>query len=103
MSSSSSDDFIFLAVALCHEFKKEKKTKRKYWVHDIFRARLNEGEFHTLFGRLQQDEQKFYKYYRMSSEKFNELFDLLRIPLTKQNTKFRQSISPQERLTVFLR
>ncbi|CAH1968683.1 unnamed protein product [Acanthoscelides obtectus] len=38
----------------------------------------------------------------MSSEKFNQLFDLLRIPLTKQNTKFRQSISPHERLTIFL-
>ncbi|KAK0084045.1 hypothetical protein PV326_006437, partial [Microctonus aethiopoides] len=39
---------------------------------------------------------------RMSPEKFNQLIEILNVSLTKQNTKFRQSIGPYERLTVFL-
>lgn len=103
MSSSSSDEVILLASLFHQPNENNRKRKRKYWIHNIFRARLEEGEFHTLFRRLQDDERKFYKYYRMTPDKFNELLELVRIPLSKQNTKFRQSISAHERLTVFLR
>lgn len=98
------DDDIF-ALAICYKYAKikRKKSQRKFWVHNIFRSRLKEGEFHTLFRRLQEDEAKFYKYYRMTPIKFNQLIEILEMPLTKQNTKFRQSIGPYERLTVFLR
>ena len=37
----------------------EKKVKRTYWIHNVFRARENEGEFHTLFGRLKDDRKNF--------------------------------------------
>jgi len=41
----------------------EKRKKRKYWIHKVFRAREKEGEFHTVFGRLKDDRQQFFKYF----------------------------------------
>jgi hypothetical protein len=29
--------------------EEEKREKRKYWIHNVFREREGEGEFHTLF------------------------------------------------------
>jgi hypothetical protein len=46
--------------------EEEKRQKRKYWIHKVFRAREEEGEFHTLFGRLKDERQQFFKYFRMS-------------------------------------
>ncbi|KAK0073532.1 hypothetical protein PV326_013309, partial [Microctonus aethiopoides] len=63
---------------------------------------LQEGEFHTIFGKLQDDDVKFYKYFRMTPEKFNQLRGISNFPLPEENTKFRQSIGAYERLTVFL-
>jgi hypothetical protein len=45
---------------------KEKRIKRKHWIHKVFREREEEGEFYTLFGRLKGERQKFFKYFRMS-------------------------------------
>jgi hypothetical protein len=53
-------------------FLQKKRKNRKLWVHKVFRAREEEGEFHT-FGRLKDDRQKFYKYFRMSVSKFETL------------------------------
>lgn len=53
---------------LSEEEKREKK--RKYWIHNVFRARKEEGEFHTPFGRQKDDRQKYFKHFRMSFSKF---------------------------------
>jgi hypothetical protein len=37
----------------------EKRKKRKCWIHKVFRAREEGGEFHTLFGRLKDDRKNF--------------------------------------------
>jgi hypothetical protein len=37
----------------------EKRNKRKLWFYKVFRPREEEGEFHTLFGLLRDDRQKF--------------------------------------------
>jgi hypothetical protein len=39
--------------------EEKRKKKRKYWIHKVFRAREEEGDFHTPFGRLKDDRQKF--------------------------------------------
>ena len=41
--------------------EEERRKKRKYLIHEVFRAREEEGEFHTLFGRLKDDMQKFFQ------------------------------------------
>jgi len=50
---------IAFGLFLLVEEEKRKKEKRKYWIHKVFRAREEEGEFHTLFGRLKDDRQIF--------------------------------------------
>jgi len=81
----------------------KKKKKRKYRIHKVFRAREEEGEFHTLFGRLKDDRQKFFKYFRMSFLKFENLKQLLHTDIEKRNTIWRRSIRTEERLAVTLR
>jgi len=63
-----------------------RKSKKKYWIHDTFQTREEEGEFHTLFGRLNDDRQKFSKYFRMSFSKFENLKQLLQTDTEKKNT-----------------
>jgi hypothetical protein len=43
---------VIIACGLYLLAEEEKRKKRKLWVHKEFRAREEEGEFHTLFGRL---------------------------------------------------
>jgi hypothetical protein len=77
--------------------KKKSEKKRKLWVHKVFRAREEEGEFHTLFGHLKGDRQKFCKYFRMSVSKFENLKELLHTVIEK-NTRWRRNITTEERL-----
>jgi hypothetical protein len=77
--------------------------KGKYWIHKVFQAREEEGEFHTLFGHLKDDRQKFFKYFRMNFSKFENLKQLLHTDIEKRNTRWRRSIRVKERLTLTLR
>lgn len=45
-----------LYLLLEEEEEEEKLEQRKYWIHYVFRAREQEGEFHNLFGRLKDDK-----------------------------------------------
>jgi hypothetical protein len=42
---------VIIACGLYLLAEEEKRKKRKYWTHKVFREREDEGEFHTLFGR----------------------------------------------------
>jgi hypothetical protein len=72
----------------------ERRKKRKYWIYKVFRAREEEGEFHTLFGRLKDDRQKFFKYFRMSFSKFESLKQFLHTDIEKKNTQFLCQLPP---------
>ena len=37
--------------------------ERKFWEHPIVAARTLEGAYYTLYGRLQEDERKFFNFY----------------------------------------
>jgi hypothetical protein len=82
--------------------EEEKRKKRKYWTHKVFRAR-EDGEFHTLFGRLKDDRQKFFKYFRRIFSKFENLKQLLDRDSEKKNTRWRRSVGTEERMTLPLR
>jgi hypothetical protein len=69
----------------------------------VFQAREDEGEFYTLFGRLKNDRQKFFKYFRMNFSKFENLKQLLHSYIEKKNKQWRRSIITEERLAVTLR
>lgn len=97
--SSSEEETILVALAL----SEEEERKKRLWIHDINLSRNKEGEYHTLFPRLKLDNKRFFRYFRMSYEKFMELLCMIEPTISKQNTKFRNSISPEERLAVTLR
>jgi hypothetical protein len=49
------EEDVIIACGLYLLAEEGKGKKRKYWIHEVFRAREEEGEFHTLFGRLKDD------------------------------------------------
>jgi hypothetical protein len=75
---------------------------RRIWMHNISSRHESFGEFHDLLDDLLKDE-KFWRYFRMSSDTFKYILELIHISIKKQNTNFRRSISPEERLIVTLR
>ena len=95
-----------LALALEEEDKnwrrKEGRRKRK-WVLNTWKSRPVEGEFYTLLPHLMDDETKFYEYFRMAQSTFNDLLKKLKDSLKKEDTFWRLSITPKQRLAVCLR
>jgi len=60
-------------------------------------------EYWTLTKNKLKYDDKFYQYFRMPQCKFYDLLKLIAPMLQKQNTSFREAISPTEKLTVCLR
>ena len=87
---------------ICKNFFFFRRKKRK-WVHEINVERKDFGEFHTLMPELRQDEKRFYIYFRMSSECFDEILSLIKEDITKMDTNYREAISAEERLAITLR
>jgi predicted DNA-binding WGR domain protein len=57
--------------------------ERTYWIHNVSRASEVE-EFHIQFGRLKNEGQKCFKYFRISIQKSENLKQLL--PTDKRRT-----------------
>jgi len=72
-------------------------------VHNISSRRESFGEFHNLLDDLLKEEERFWRYSKMSSDIFKCILELIHTSIKKQNTNFRRSISPEERLMVTLR
>jgi len=79
------------------------KQDRKYWVHPINPDREESNKFNIFYENIRCYSEKFFEYYRMSISSFDELLEKIRPFIGKQNTIFRNAISPEERLTITLR
>lgn len=77
--------------------------EKRLWVHKALRKRKEEGEYWTLYKELEDDEVKFFQYFRMSKSKFSCLLEKVEGDLLKKNTSFREAIPPKEKLAVCLR
>ena len=82
---------------------KKKKAKREYWVHPINQKREELGEFHQLCSELRQYPDRFYTYFRMTPDQFDELLLLLKPSIEGVGCNWRKSICPAQRLAVCLR
>jgi len=71
---------------------------RKYWIHNVFWATEEDGEFGLLKGNMQ----KFCKYFRMGISKHKNFKEVLPTYNRKKNTS-RSSITTDERLALTLR
>ncbi|XP_025200465.1 protein ALP1-like [Melanaphis sacchari] len=106
----SKSDLVIVAILLDEEevsctknVQQKSERKRKIWVYDILKKRKTEGEFATLCHQLEDHEDKFFKYFRMSRFQFNTLYLKIKNKISKQNTQFRESIPAKEKIGVCLR
>ena len=61
------------------------------------------GEYQTLLKEMREnDHESFYKYFRMTPARFDQLLSLVG-PMLSKKSLYREAISPDERLAVTLR
>ena len=73
---------------------------RSMWVHPIYQNREEHGEYFTLYREYRQYADKFFNWYRVSVEKFDELFELLEPAILRKGSNFREPICAEEQLVV---
>lgn len=83
--------------------ERERRGRRRLWVHPINQQRQEQGDFHNLVAELRLDSQRHHRYFRMSAEQMDHLLSIIGPELTKQSTNFRAPIEPKQRLAVALR
>ena len=86
--------------------RRRSRLRKRTWVRKINIKRREKGEYHALIQEMRlsdQDTCSFYKYFRMSPQRFDHLLGIVGPSLTRQHTNFRSPISPGERLAVTLR
>lgn len=76
---------------------------REYWVHPINQTRREFGEFDKLYKDLRNFPDRFFVYFRMTTEQFDYILDKIHQRLFKPDTRFRKSLSPELKLVVCLR
>ena len=84
-----------LVLRRCRRRQEEnKKQKRRFWARKIFtEERKERGEWEYLFHELSNDDREYYyRYLRMSPERFEHLFNLVGPLIAKQDTNYRKGI-----------
>lgn len=79
------------------------KRRRQYSVHPFHAERESSKRFIKFYQDIRKYEDKFFGYYRMSINSFDELLNVVRPHITKQETTWKNPISAEERLTITLR
>lgn len=89
-------------IILSH--KRRKQTKRKCWVRPWLEKRMAQGAFENLLKELRiEDQHGFFNFIRMNALSFEFLLEQVAPIIKKEDTHFRQAISPAEKLMVTLR
>ena len=80
-----------------------RRQHRRFWVHSINEKRDSKGEYISLMRELREDEEKFFTYFRMVPEQFDELVSFLTPILKPEESPFRKPITVEEQLFITLR
>ena len=94
------------ALALLKMFDKvdNEDTGRRFWVRKIFQERKKYGLYHILTDELRLfDKEYFFRFVRMTPQRFEHLLSLVGPHLQRTTTKMREPISPAERLVLTMR
>ena len=103
-SDSSEDEFddMMMMLILLKRRKKRlqiKKKKRKMWVREIFQGRKNQGVYNNLVQEMRLgDRESYFRYMRMSPDRFEQLLSLIERLVKKETTNFSEPVSAGERL-----
>ena len=71
------------------------KKKKRCWARVLFKNRERQCAFETLFHEMRNDRELFFRYFRMSPERFDHLLTLVREQIQKKDTAFRKSFPQQ--------
>lgn len=99
MMSSSDEDVV---VAYKYLQLRKRKKARKYWVHPYNVMNIKHSSA-VVSRELRQHEEKFHEFYRMSTDTFHILEQLVSEELRKQDTNYRLAVSPAEKLLITIR
>lgn len=102
--SSDEDDVVVPLMwqfLLNSEISNDKKCK--IWMHEINQKRLENNTILNFLAELREDELKFKNFTRMSSATFDFMLNAIGETIRSQDTNFRKSIAPAEKLLVTLR
>ena len=75
---------------------------REFWVHPINHERHLKGEYFVLYPDLRKWPEKFYRWFRMEIEEFDEILRMIEPKLRKQQNNYRESMGPEEMLAITL-
>ena len=79
---------------------KQRNKARRFWIRPIFVDRGSAGAFHSLVSRMKEtDRESFFRYLRMSPDRFDHLLTLVASLITKSDA-VRTPIPPEERFAV---
>ncbi|XP_053609528.1 uncharacterized protein LOC128682057 [Plodia interpunctella] len=90
-------------IYLYHRRKYRQKNKHRFWIHPLLVTRHDGKEFNIFISNLKKFEDKFFGYTRMSVKSYEELLTKLYLNIRGQDTRFRISISPEEKLIITIR
>ena len=93
----------FTALALGLPLKSKRKRRRRKCAQQWYLCRERFGHTHLLNELRNSEPDVYKKFLRMDEESFDELLELVRPYITKENTVMRSAISPFERLSITLR
>ena len=77
------------------------KKKKRCWDRSIFKNRERQDAFET-FRDIRNDRELFFRYFRMSPQRFDQLLTLVREQKEKKDTAFRKSFPAEKRLAITL-
>lgn len=81
----------------------EERDKKKLWVHPLNKKRITHNVIVSFICELRSDEKKFKNYTRVCTSTFDFIIQQIGDEIRKEDTHFRRSISPEERLLITLR
>ncbi|XP_062407581.1 radial spoke head protein 3 homolog isoform X1 [Sardina pilchardus] len=91
------------ALALLLLLNRINRRKKRVWVHELNQRRRQRGAFYQLVAELQFDSELHRKYFRMTPLQMDYILSMIGSELQKQDTNYRKSIEPKQRLAVTLR
>ena len=97
---------VALQVVILYWYRRQhrrRRTKKTYWVHEIYKKRNQYGEYNRLVQELQLDHGLFQKYFRMSREQFRIVLSFVEEDITRLDTQLRESIGARQRLALTIR
>ena len=95
---------VLAALLILRRRRKRRVINRSTWAQSWISNREEQGAFQNLVKELRENDKKMYKrYFRMNEETFQLLLGKIKALISKEDTKMRKSIPPEERLRITLR